>query len=42
MRFWEEAYGSGCEQDFKLSYAELAPFLTAQGKHALDGSSARR
>lgn len=42
MRFWEEAYGSGCEQDFKLSYAELAPFLTAQGKQALGGASARR
>jgi len=35
VRFWEEAYGSGCEQEFKLPYAKLAPFMTAQGKAAL-------
>lgn len=35
VRFWEEAYGSGCEQDFNVPYAKLAPFLTAQGKAAL-------
>lgn len=35
VRFWEEAWGSGCEQDFNLPYARLAPFLTPQGKAAL-------
>lgn len=35
VRFWEEAYGSGCEQDFNVPYAKLAPFLTPQGKAAL-------
>ena len=34
VRFWEEAYGSGCEQDFKC-HPKVAPFLTAQGKAAL-------
>ena len=42
VRFWEEAYGSGCEQDFKVPYAKVAPFLTAQGKQALGGAFAKR
>ena len=38
VRFWEEAYGSGCEQDFKVPYAKVAPFLTPQGRAALGDS----
>jgi hypothetical protein len=32
VRFWEEAYGDGCEQDFRIPYNKLAPVLSAQGK----------
>lgn len=35
VKFWEEAYGSGCEQEFSLSYAKIRPFLTVEGKAAL-------
>ena len=35
MQFWEEAYGTGCEQDFLVPYAKLGPYLTPQGKAAL-------
>lgn len=35
MRFWEEAFGNGCEQDFLLTYPQLRPFLTPKGKLAL-------
>lgn len=42
MRFWEEAYGGGCEQDFNLTYAELAPLLTPQGRQALGQAAAGR
>ncbi|AMP00560.1 hypothetical protein CAter282_2713 [Collimonas arenae] len=35
IEFWEEAFGTGCEQDFVIPYAKLGPFLTSQGKAAL-------
>jgi hypothetical protein len=35
MKFWEEAFGNGCEQEFVLPYAALGPFLTPKGKLAL-------
>ena len=38
IEFWEEAFGTGCEQDFVIPYAKLGPFLTPQGKAALRDS----
>jgi hypothetical protein len=35
MKFWEEPFGNGCEQEFLLTYPQLRPFLTPKGKLAL-------
>lgn len=35
VRFWEDAYGTGCEQELSLPYSKMAPFLTPAGKAAL-------
>ena len=35
VRFWDEAYGDGCEEDIRIPYKRLAPILTAQGRLAI-------
>lgn len=35
VRFWEEAYGDACEQEFRIPYDQLSPILSAQGKLAI-------
>lgn len=35
VSFWEDARGSGCEQEFLLPYNKVTPFLTPQGRAAL-------
>lgn len=35
VSFWEDARGSGCEQEFLLPYNKVGPFLTPQGRAAL-------
>jgi hypothetical protein len=32
VRFWEEAYGDGCEVDISIPYKRLMPILSPQGK----------
>ena len=35
VRFWEEAYGDGCEEEIRISYSRLAPILSDKGKLAI-------
>lgn len=35
VSFWEDANGSGCENDFLLPYSKVGPFLTVKGRAAL-------
>lgn len=35
IKFWENAFGSGCEKEFTIPYGKLGPFLTAKGRAAI-------
>ena len=35
MKFWENAFGDGCEKEFIIPYKDLGPFLTPEGKIAI-------
>jgi hypothetical protein len=35
MKFWENAFGDGCEKEFIIPYKDIGPFLTPEGKIAI-------
>ncbi|HWS40238.1 MAG TPA: hypothetical protein VN247_02960, partial [Arenimonas sp.] len=35
LNIYEDAYGSGCENDFNVKFKDLAPFLSENGKDAI-------
>jgi hypothetical protein len=35
IKFWENAFGSGCEKEFTIPYKKLGPFLSEKGRAAI-------
>lgn len=35
IKFWENAFGDGCEKEFIIPYKDLEPFLTPEGRTAI-------